>query len=135
MATTSKYVRILGNVTLWVVTVLVAGIFAFQGGSKLFSNSLWTKAFAHWGYPVWFRILIGIAECLAAALLVVPRVAAYGATLIIAVMAGGIVTNLRAGEPRQIVAEFVWIIMALIILVVRRRMSRRLPTQGEPSIS
>ncbi len=121
MASTSKFVRILGMTALWLVTLLVAAIFAIQGGLKFFNDSIWTKAFAHWGYPVWFRILIGIMETFAAILIVVPRLAAYGATLVIAIMIGGIATNLRTGEPRQVIAELVWIVMASIVLVIRRR--------------
>jgi len=132
MATTNKFLRILGIAALWLVTLLVAAVFAIQGGSKFFHNSFWTAAFVRWGYPVWFRILIGVAECIAAVLLVVPRLAVYGATLIVAIMVGGIVTNLHAGKPRQIVAELVWILAASIVLVARRRVARRLPTNGEP---
>ena len=126
MATENKFVRALGITAIWLVTVLVALVFGTQGWSKFFSNSFWAVAFEHWGYPVWFRLLIGVAECAVAVLILVPRLAAYGASLAIAIMLGGIVTKVRAGDVRQIKAEIVWIVMAGIVLVVRRRAAARL---------
>ena len=118
---TNKPVRISSATAVWLLTVLLGAMFAFQGASKFFTDSVWTKAFAHWGYPVWFRVLIGVIEISAAILILVPQLAAYGATMVIAIMIGGIATNLRAGTPGQVVAEVVWIVMASIILVIRRR--------------
>lgn len=135
MAGENKFTRILWIGATWLVTLLVAFVFATQGWAKFFSNNFWARSFAHWGYPVWFRILIGVAECVAAALLLVPRLAAYGATLVIAIMLGGVATNLRAGEPRQMVAPLVWMVLASIILIVRRRIALRFASKRAPSAS
>jgi uncharacterized membrane protein YccC len=62
-------------------------------GSWLFSSD----------YPIWFRMLIGVLEVAAAARLVWPRTAAFGAAIIILVMLGGMGTHaFQAGDMRDV---------------------------------
>ena len=70
---------------VWIPTLFLVFVFAPQAWNKLSDTGGWAIAFRHWGYPTWFRILIGFVETSAALLLLWPRSAIVGAALIIAV--------------------------------------------------
>jgi uncharacterized membrane protein YphA (DoxX/SURF4 family) len=94
----------------------------FRSGVDKFSDtSGWARAFAHWGYPVWFRILIGVLEVLAAALLVWPRTAPVGAMLVVIIMLGGIGTHIAGGDRHFMRSEMGPIVFASIVLIARRK--------------
>ena len=105
---------------LWVITIFLAYIFIRQGVSKFSDTSGWAQAFRGWHYPDWFRITIGVVEVAAAALLFVKRYAWIGAAMIIAVMLGGMGTHLFAGHPRHMTSEIMPLVLASIVLFVRR---------------
>ena len=83
---------------LWAVTLFLMQAFVPSGYLKLLDNSGWTEAFASWGYPDWFRRAVGVAELIAGLVILVPRLASYGALLIFAIMVGAIGTHFRFGE-------------------------------------
>jgi uncharacterized membrane protein YphA (DoxX/SURF4 family) len=112
--------RIVGEVAVWIVTAMLVLMFARAGLDKFSDTSGWARAFSLWGFPVWFRILIGVAELTAAALLILPRTAPYGALLVVAVMLGAMGTHLAIGEARHITSEVVPMTFALIIFFARR---------------
>ena len=73
-----------------------------------------------WGYPVWFRLLIGALEIGAALMLFWPRTAAYGAAAIIVVMVGGMGTHVFI-EHRlsRVTSELLHLIFASFVLAGR----------------
>lgn len=83
---------------VWAVTLFLTQAFVGAGYRKLDDASGWTPAFLAWGYPDWFRYLVGVTEMVGGLLVLWPRVAAYGALLILAVMVGAVVTHIRVGE-------------------------------------
>jgi putative oxidoreductase len=109
------------TVAPWVPALLLATIFVPQGWAKFSDTSGWARAFDHWGYPVWFRILVGTTELLAVALLLSGRAAAYGALLIIVTMLGAWATHLTFDHGRHMTSELVPLVLASIVLVLRRR--------------
>src|ERR1051325_9068777 len=111
---------ILRTVGAWIPAVLLVLIFVPQGWSKFSDTSGWATAFRHWGYPVWFRVTIGIMECAAAACLLWGRTAVVGAALIVTVMPGGMATHFIHDGGRHMTSELVPLILATIVLVVRR---------------
>lgn len=113
-------IRLAKTVGPWIPAVLLVLIFAPQGWSKFFDDSGWATAFRHWGYPDWFRITIGVLELAAVALLLAGRTAAFGALIIIAVMLGGMATHLIFDGGRHMTSEVVPLVLATIVLVVRR---------------
>lgn len=122
MSPKSRVLRIGLEVLLWAVSVQLILVFAQAGWAKFDSLSGWAMAFTHWGYPVWFRLLIGVLEIGAALLLVWPRTAAYGAALIIVVMLGGMGTHvLVEHRPSRVTSELVHLVFASIILSGRWR--------------
>ena len=83
---------------LWVVTLFLMQAFVPSGYFKLLDNSGWAEAFAGWGYSESFRRAVGVAEIIAGLVILVPRVASYGAALMFMIMVGAIGTHFRFGE-------------------------------------
>jgi len=110
-----------GDLALWVPALFLAWVFARQGWAKFSDTSGWARAFAFWHFPVWFRILIGVMEVVAAALLLARRTAPIGAGLIAVVMLGGMGTHLYWGQPSQMTSELLPLILALVVLAGRWR--------------
>jgi putative oxidoreductase len=110
----------------WVAALLLILIFAPQGFAKFSDSSGWATAFRIWGYPVWFRITIGVIELLAVVLLLWGRTAAVGAVLIICVMLGAMGTHLALENGRHMTSEIVPLTLATIVLILRRKELARL---------
>ncbi|HLA70380.1 MAG TPA: DoxX family protein [Steroidobacteraceae bacterium] len=83
---------------LWAVTLFLMQAFVPSGYFKLLDNSGWTEAFAGWGYSESFRRAVGVAEIIAGLVILVPRVASYGALLMFMIMVGAIGTHFRFAE-------------------------------------
>jgi putative oxidoreductase len=116
-------IKTIKEVVLWVLCLFLVYVF-FRAGVDKFSNaSGWAHAFHVWGYPVWFRVLVGIAEVSAALLLLYKRLAALGALLIMAVMLGGMGTHIMVQHrPAQATNEIFPMLLATIIFIGRRRL-------------
>lgn len=107
---------------LWILSLLLVMVFVRAGWAKFDSSSGWAKAFAYWGYPVWFRLLIGVLEVGAALVLLWPRTAAYGAAIIIAVMLGGMGTHVFVEHgPSRVTSEILHLAFASIVAAGRWR--------------
>ena len=100
---------------------MLASMFARAGLDKFSDAGGWAPAFAQWGFPVWFRVLVGVVEVAAAALLLLPRTAPYGAMLVVSVMLGAMWTHVRVGRPQHMRSEVVPLVFAATVLVARRR--------------
>ena len=108
------------EVLLWAVCLRLVMVLAPAGWDKFDPASGWAKAFTVWGYPVWFRILVGALEIGAALLLLWPRVAAYGAAIVIAVMLGGMGTHVFVEHrPSRVTSELVHLVFASVVLAGR----------------
>ena len=105
---------------MWLPAILLILVFARQGWAKFDNASGWATAFRHWGYPDWFRVLIGILELAAVVLLALGRTAAYGALIIIVVMLGAWATHLIFDGGRHMTSEVVPLVLASIVLIARR---------------
>ena len=108
------------------MTAMLVVVFTRAGIDKFSDTSGWARAFAHWGYPVWFRVFIGVLEVAAAALLLWPRTAPFGALIVIVVMLGGMGTHIVKDGGRHMTSEVVPLVFASTILFARRRSMTRL---------
>lgn len=72
----------------WLVSLYFTQLFLRMGWGKFGGDGFWTTAFAAWGYPAWFRILVGGVEVTAGVALLVPLTASYGAIALGVVMMG-----------------------------------------------
>ena len=109
------------DLAFWVPTLFLVYVFARQGAAKFSDTSGWADAFRFWHFPVWFRILIGVLEVSAAALLLTRRTAAIGAILIVMVMLGAMGTHIYWGRPGQVTSEVLPLLLALLVLWGRGR--------------
>lgn len=121
MPTRQRVLSIVGWSVVWLMTLMLVFAFGAQGLAKFSDNSGWASAFAHWGYPVWFRITIGVLEVLAAVLVLWPRTAPVGAALIVVIMLGGMGTHIVKENGRHITSEIGPLIFASVVLLARRR--------------
>jgi putative oxidoreductase len=121
--------QIAGEIATWVLTLLLVLMFANAGIRKFLENGGWTRLFRNVGFPDWFRIFIGVWETGCAALLLVPRTAAYGAAGIVVVMLGAIVTNAVKGWWQGIISSGIALLVAAMVLAVRWR-QRALSASG-----
>ena len=114
------------EVLLWALSLMLVRVFTRAGLDKFDDGSGWARAFAVWGYPVWFRMLVGGIELSAALLLLWPRTAAYGAILIIVIMLGGMGTHILVEHrPARATSELGQLAFSSIVLAGRWR--RRVP--------
>ncbi len=117
--------RIALEALLWALSILLITVFVRAGWDKFNDASGWSRAFAIWGYPVWFRLLIGGLEIAAALLLLWPKTAAYGAVLIIVIMLGGMGTHVFVEHrPARVTSELGQLLFSSIVLA--GRWSRRI---------
>lgn len=112
-----------GRILLWICTVLLALGLGLAGVTKFTSATRWHDLFVGWGYPAWFSPVTGIAEIAGAVALLVPRLAAYGALFLAAVMIGALVTLLtHPGGPMGWGATpTTYIVLLAIVGALRRR--------------
>lgn len=78
--------------------VLLSFLFIFAGGTKILGSEMHIANFANWGLPVWFMYLTGAIELLSVILLIIPYTRFYGASLLLATMAGAIIIHFNALE-------------------------------------
>lgn len=109
----------IGNIAIWVVQVLLAAAFLMAGSSKLAGNEQMISMFQQIGLGQWFRYLTGIIEIAGAMMLVIPRTALFGGSLLALTMIGGIATHLFlvGGSP---VPAIVLLALASVVVWYRR---------------
>ena len=117
---TMNRARIAKEVVLWVITLFLALVCLRSGWLKVTANIFWVRDFHRWGYPDWFRIVVGITELSSMALLLAPRFAAYGASLFAVVMLGAIVTHATHHEASRLPFNCLLLGLSLIIIFARR---------------
>ena len=109
------------QIGLWILTGLLALVYAASGGMKLLGAPQLVENFAKWGYPDWFRIAIGLAEVTGAVLLLVPRVAWLAGAGLSVIMLGAVFTHLRTpGETFIAAVPFVCLILLGVVTYARR---------------
>ena len=64
-----------------------------------FSGTPYSERFADWGYPSWFRFVVGSGEIVGAALLLVPRRRFLGAVLLGVILIGAVLTHIVNQDP------------------------------------
>ena len=79
---------------LWALQIASAAMFLFAGSLKLAGVPLMVQQFSIIGLGQWFRYVTGTIELVAAALLLIQSLAAYGAAALAVTMVGAIATHL-----------------------------------------
>jgi len=113
--------RIAIEIVLWSASLFLALVCLRSGLQKVTGNVFWARDFQRWGYPGWFRVMVGAAELASFALLLIPRLAAYGAALFAAVMLGAIYTHAAHSEMSRLPFNFLLLALALLVFLARGR--------------
>ncbi len=106
-------------VAVWFLQFALAALFAIQGAVKLGGSTVWISRFGAWGYSDHFYLVVGLAEVSGAILLLIPKLAKFGALLLIAVMIGATVTHLIHHES-QVATTLVLTALLTVVLYLRR---------------
>ena len=101
-------------IAAWVLSALLAALFLFAGGQKLLGTGGTVAHFTEWGFPAWFRVLIGLIEVGGGLALLVPRVSFYAAGALGVVMIGAIYTHLTKAAPGVPVPIVCLLVLAFI---------------------
>lgn len=112
--------RIIKELLLWIIALLLTLVCLRSGLQKVTGNVFWTRDFLRWGYSDSFRVIVGSAELLSAALLLIPRLAAYGAGLFAVVMLGAIYTHATHDESVRLPFNILLLAMATTVTIGRR---------------
>lgn len=112
--------RIAKEIFLWILTLFLCLVCLRSGWLKVTGNIFWIRDFHRWGYPDWFRLVVGIAEIISMLLLLLPRFAAYGASLFGLVMLGAIFTHATHNEFTRLPFNLLLLGISLIIIYARR---------------
>ena len=112
--------RLAKEVVLWIIALFLGLVCMRSGWLKVTGNIFWVRDFHRWGYPDWFRIVVGIVELASMMLLLVPRFAGYGASLFALVMLGAIYTHATHNESSRLPFNLVLLALSLIIVFMRQ---------------
>lgn len=113
------------QVAVWVISIALAFVFLMAGVPKLLGSQAHVQHFVHWRYPDWFRIVVGLIEVGSAVLLLIPRVAMFGAVGIVMVMAGATYTHVLRVPEEAGRAPFTLTLLALAAVVAYARARRQ----------
>ncbi|MGB1021135.1 MAG: DoxX family protein [Flavobacteriaceae bacterium] len=84
-------------ILIWLIIAHPAYRVIVNGIRKFDTEGMWTDAFQDWGYPVWFRILVGILETGGGFIVLVPKIRHFGGILLAMVMIGALLTRIVNG--------------------------------------
>jgi putative oxidoreductase len=109
---------------LWLFSLFLTVVFVNAGWPKFSATSGWGRAFAHWGFPNWFRVLVGVIEVAGGLLLLIPSTAIYAAIALAAIMLGAMGTHIIAdNNPAAIYHEALPLALLGVIVYLRTRRS------------
>ena len=124
--------KMVKEIALWSIALFVALVCLRSGLLKVTGNKWWIRDFQRWGYPDWFRVAVGVSELAAAALLLVPRLATYGASLFSVIMLGAMWTHATHGEMSRLPFNALLLILSLTIAWFRRPVVEQTAAHSEP---
>lgn len=112
--------RLAKEVVLWMITLFLALVCLRSGLTKMQSGGFWARDFMRWGYPAWFQPMVGSAELISFVLLLLPRLASYGALIFAIVMIGAIFTHSTHHEVSRLPFNFLLLGFSLLIIFTRK---------------
>jgi putative oxidoreductase len=121
------------TIALWAVAIPSSVFFTMMGLPKVLGQGGWAGRFATWGYPPWFVVVVGVAELAGAVMVLIPRLATLGASLLAVVMLGAAATHLLHGETARMVVSLVLFAVLTLLAFVRqgRFLARRAHLKAE----
>ena len=110
------------SIPIILVQVVLGLLFVSIGSMTVAGRKMFVDNFRHFGYPQWFRVVIGSLEVLGGLGLLIgiwlPWLAALASAGLTLVMLGAILTHVRIREPLQkIVLPIVLGALAIVVAV------------------
>ena len=103
---------------VWVLRLLLAALFLFEGIDKFSERRLWVRIFEQIGIGQWFRYVTGVVEVAGAVLLLIPRATLIAVGLLVCTMVGAALVHLFViGVSPQ--TAVIAILIALLLFVGR----------------
>ena len=109
------------DVVGWCLSVPLSLVFLAAGATK-FAAPGWEMRFSAWGYPDWFRVVVGLLEVVCSILLLVPRTRRWAALVLTTLMLGAAGTHLLHGEAPRIIVNIVLAALLVAALTLTRRL-------------
>ena len=124
---------------IWLLQILMSLAFVASGLIKLTNDPGVIEAFEGWGFPNHFHLLIGTLELLSGLALLVPKLVSLGASVLMVIMVGAVLTHVFVGslayesEPLgELIPPVLFGSLVAVIAYVRRPpFIRRWLKQGE----
>lgn len=109
--------KILATVVTWLLSIILALLFAAVGFSKLWGPSAarWGSRLLGWGYPLGSQYVIGALEIISGLALLLPRSRKPAAGSLTLIMAGAICTHVMHGEWLRVMSPLLLGILALLL--------------------
>jgi putative oxidoreductase len=112
-----------GDIGVWLLQIVLAAVFLYEGVDKFSERRLWLRVFDEIGFGQWFRYFTGIVEVSAAVMLLIPRTTLIAVGLLVCTMIGALLVHvvLMGVGPQTI---FVAIVMVMLGIVGAKKMNR-----------
>ena len=111
-----RTLQIIRKVLIFLFTLNFTYMFVRHGYFKFDPEGFWSSAFEKWSYPVWFMFFIGLVEFLGGLIILIPRIAGYGAISLAVVMFGALITRLIHGVSTGDAIAITFNMVAMLIL-------------------
>jgi uncharacterized membrane protein YphA (DoxX/SURF4 family) len=108
------------NIALWVISAVMALMFAGSGIGKMTQNPEMVANFAKWGHGPGFLIFIGAAEAAGGVGLLIPPLCTLAATGLIVIMGGAVFTHLTNNDLSHAPIPMVIVILLAVVGYARR---------------
>lgn len=103
------------DVIIRILSVLLAALFITTGGAKLIGAQPFAlQAAAMTGFPQWIRVLVGVAELVLGAALLVPRLTGVAAPLLALIMVFATLAQWVSGEPGVAIPIALFVVLVAI---------------------
>lgn len=109
---------------VWFFSVALAAGMAYSGIAKFMDPEGWGRRFEAFGVSSELLLFTAVFEVIGAALLLIPRLASYGAAIILVIMSVAVWSHLNSGVGDPTTAA-VYAVVALVLLLLRLRQSWR----------
>jgi putative oxidoreductase len=110
--------------TLWILRILVAALFLFAAYAKLSGDKMMVEEFGKVGLGQWFRYFTAAMEVTGGITLLIPRVSAFGALILLCVDAGAFVAQLAVLHGDVIHTIVIGAALAALIYLQRDQLTR-----------
>ena len=106
---------------IWVLTMLLALLYVMAGVPKIGAFDFIAERFEEvWGYPEWFRMVIGALEFIGGIFLIIPQTAFWAAMLLGVIMLGAMYTHLALGNPLFTPVPAICFLLLMVVAYARR---------------